>query len=171
MNFTTTYDASTLFIYHLLKHNLQKSDIWCSKDPLYTDQLPLINRLLPNAKIIVMVRDGRASVYSLLKNNNYDISPKAFIKDLKAWNTMYEKIVLDCQIIGAHLCKIVRYEDLVDDIEKSMRNICRHLGIQFTPAFLNHQQFVGKKIILENVKGWSSDQVVKSIYKDSKKTW
>ena len=48
----------------MLNRNLKKSKRACAKDPnivLYTEYL---HQLFPNAKIIHMVRDGRAAAYS-----------------------------------------------------------------------------------------------------------
>ena len=58
--------AITSFILELLTTYVQPSDVLCSKDPFALNYGMYINELFPNSKHILMIRDGRAVVYSII---------------------------------------------------------------------------------------------------------
>jgi hypothetical protein len=118
-----------------------------------------------------MVRDGRASVYSLLlKNTQKAINSSLFMKHLTEWNLMYKKAWAECLDLTDKRCLMIKYENLITNPETVLRNLCNFLHIEFTQSFLQHYKYIGSKIFLEN-NGWSSDQVKKPIYKDSLMPW
>jgi protein-tyrosine sulfotransferase len=171
LNLEATYDASTHFIFHVLKNNLKESEILCAKDPKLTSHIQMLHKLFPRSKIIIMVRDPRASVYSYLKHLvGKNISKALFYEHLVKWNNLYENAFKHCLMIGSLQCKFIKYEDLVEQTETTMRSVAQFLEIEFTDGFLNHTKYVGNKIILEKY-GWSSGQVNRSIYRDSLKPW
>jgi protein-tyrosine sulfotransferase len=171
LNISITDDAASRFIFHILKNNLKESEILCAKDPKLTNHILTLHYLFPKAKFVIMVRDPRASVYSFLKlMRGKIINRELFRYNLIKWNRLYENAESDCQLIGSNQCTFIKYEDLVEHTETTMVLAARFLEIPFTDAFLNHQKYVGNKIILEKY-GWSSGQVNRSIYRDSLKPW
>lgn len=172
-NMSTVYDASVLFMHHILKNNLKKADILCAKDPTFIYNIDKLNKVFPKAKILIMVRDGRASVLSLIKRSKMSkMNTKHFHDYLTEWNSVYFRVYSQCNLIGKDICKIVRYEDLIENTEEVMRDISKFLNITYTKKFLNHQKYIGgnKKVIVEK-NGLSSFQVIKPVYKHSLKSW
>ena len=58
--------AISSFILELLTTYVEPEDVLCSKDPLALNYGMYINELFPNSKHILMIRDGRAVVYSTI---------------------------------------------------------------------------------------------------------
>jgi protein-tyrosine sulfotransferase len=169
-DFDKVLDSSALFIYHNLKNRLRKADIFCVKEPMLIRHITRLNQIFPRSKILVMVRDGRASSYSLsIKRKEIDQN-KTFMDYLNEWNTMYRTAYKECRSLGFRSCKIVKYEDLVKKTEQTMKSVSDFLNIEFTSEFLNHEKYIGSRIILEK-NGWSSDQVNRSIYMEALESW
>jgi hypothetical protein len=102
------------------------------------------------------VRDGRASVYSLLKYLNKSIDKKNFNDYLIKWNEFNREAYDQCQKIGKKLCFMQRYEDLVTNNESSLQSLAKFLNISYQIQMINHEKYVGSgKVILE-VGGWST---------------
>ena len=117
-----------------------------------------------------MIRDPRAVVYSLMniikEKNTAFISKKYLI----TWN-YYNKVVnQQCKDLGSHFCKMVRYEDLVIDSVKTIKNVAEFLNLSFTDEFLHHEKYVGNKIVVSDTE-WSTDQIRKKIYTESLDNW
>ena len=58
--------AISAFILELLTTYAQPADVLCSKDPFALKYGMYINELYPNSKHILMIRDGRAVVHSII---------------------------------------------------------------------------------------------------------
>ncbi|CAF1004315.1 unnamed protein product, partial [Brachionus calyciflorus] len=75
-----------------------------------------------------------------------------------------------CVQMGDEYCKLVKYEELVQNKERVLREIVDFLGLNWLDKLLNHEKFIGDKIVLSD-KEWSNDQINKAIYKDSLNNW
>jgi protein-tyrosine sulfotransferase len=172
-DFNKTLDAAALYIYHHLKNNLKKSEILCAKDPMFFENILRLNQIFPKAKILIMVRDGRASVFSLANNMlasyNYT-QTNTFYEKLKNWNGIYKKANNECKMMGESTCKIVKYENLIQKPEATMKLVSKFLNVKYTKDFLNHASYINDKIIVEKF-GWSTNQVNRSIYNNSLTPW
>ena len=164
------YDASALFIYQILNSNLKKSSILCAKDPGLLQSIDLFNTILPNTKFLIMIRDPRGAVLSFLNKMNVKMSEEIFLKHLSRWNTLYEEALKVCNLFDKAKCKIVKYENLILNPKKSMKQVSNFLNIEYTDKFLRHNEFIGDRIVLEK-NHWSSGQVNRSIYDDSLTSW
>ena len=74
-----------------------------------------------------------------------------------------------CEKIGPARCKTVRYEDLVIDTEKVMRDVVSWLGVPWTDDIMRHHE------MLDTVKTskmeTTADQIVKPVYADAIDKW
>jgi protein-tyrosine sulfotransferase len=182
LDMKSVLDGTSLFVHHLMTSNLKKSELLCTKDPKLSNHIKRIHQIFPKAKIVFMVRDGRATAYSLLtklyvtkKGAKIPFEKNTYFKGLysdhlKNWNDFYAKNYNQCREVGEEFCKLVKYEELVQHTEETMRSVVQFLGIEYTEKFLSHEKYVGSKIVLEP-DGWSTDQVNQSIYLDSLKPW
>jgi len=113
----------------------------------FTDKMPanfrfagLIHLALPNARIIHMRRDPIdtcLSCFSILFTNgqpySYDLA------ELGRYNRAYEALMEHWrQVLPAGVMLDVRYEDLVDDVERQARQVVAHCGLAWDDACLNH---------------------------------
>ena len=106
-------------------------------DPLRSIKLPLIAKLFPDAKVVVMRRDPRDVVWSCFRQN-FRLSAAAY-----AFTTLDEiarhyaavmaltETCLAALPIAAH---VVRYDALVADFDTTTRAICAFTGIDWSPA-------------------------------------
>jgi len=126
--------------------------------------------LFPKAKFIYMVRDGRDAAYSFMVRAKENINFENFKKNLNTWIDINEKGLKHCNNIGPNNCLIIKYEQLVTQPEKMIRNLIKFLNLKWSNKFLNHHKYVGNEIFV--YKGdWSTHQIVLPIYSESINTW
>jgi len=131
---------------------LNNKQIVCEKTPQNVFYIKEIFELYPNAKIVNMVRDPRAILLS--QKNKWNR------KNLGGWyitrresirlQINYHPITLsklwNAAINAANLFKSdkrlisVRFEDLLDHPEQTIRTICKHIDVDFDPNMMNITQ-------------------------------
>ena len=117
-----------------LRRDLERNDaqIWGDKAPNLQHFIPELLHLFPRAKVLHIVRDGRAVAYSNHKRAgaNLELSAQEWVNGniLGQWNR---------DIMGADHYQLVRYEDLVREPEKTARELCAFLGLAFRPEMMD----------------------------------
>jgi hypothetical protein len=139
---------------HLIKREvaLNGKSVVCEKTPQNVFYLKEIFELYPNARVINMVRDPRAILLSQKNKWNrrnlgghYMTRKEAFrlrinyhpITLSKLWNAAINaasRFIQDARVIT------VKFEDLVEQPEKTLQEICAHIGVQFDPRMMNITQ-------------------------------
>jgi len=115
---------------------------WGDKTPLYMQQLPLLERIFPDAIWIHLVRDGRDAALSFLElpesfAGTTWAQPRTVAQFAARWRTE----ILAAQRLGRHTGSRyleLRYEDLVADAERELRRICEHASLPWDPGMLDH---------------------------------
>ena len=105
---------------------------WGDKTPLYCRHLPYLQELLPEARFVHIVRDGRDAAISLRERW---FSPG---RDIEVQASHWRGNVTAAREGGA-VCRHfleVRFEDLVRDAETELRRICRFLDLEPHPDML-----------------------------------
>jgi protein-tyrosine sulfotransferase len=159
--------ASSAYIYEIIKRHSFNSPVLCTKDPTDLMHTEYLSRLFPEAKFILMVRDARATVFSVGSRaiNSAGYSKKSvrdYRGNLENWNNLYKNMYNQCLNVGPDRCLLVHYEQLVLKPEKEIRNIMNFLKIEWNDAVLSHEKYIGSKIKLSKTEK-SSDQVIKPI--------
>ena len=95
--------------------------------------------LIPNAKIIHMVRDGRAAAYS--KSNRTD---KHWLLAAQEWTDSVSLGIQHQAMLGNDRYALVRYEDLLLDSENILKGICDFLGLPFSEELLMTKEQEGE---------------------------
>lgn len=123
----------------LLKASVPKSaHRWCEKTPCHVRFLPEIRAYFQGEfRFIHIIRDGRDVITSKLPGHGdgYFVSPQQWIKDVSAGLTHAE----EAEVLS------IKYEDLVEDHEASLRRICTFLDEPPLPEFLNWFQHATKR--------------------------
>ena len=113
------------------------------KTPMHILYLDLIRRTIPDAKFVIMVRDGRDVTASLGRRNKGD-----FEAGLSRWVNDTGISLAQRGRADAH---VQRYEDLVADPSATMQRICEFLGVPYVGEMLSyhHQQHLwfGRKSV------------------------
>ena len=141
--------------------------------PFFTDKMPnnfrdigLIHLMLPNAKIIDVRREPMACCFSNLKQlfssgqefsyNINDIARyyRTYLEIMRHWN-----LVLPGRILTVH------HEDMVENLEGSVRRVLHFCGLPFEPACLEFHKTP------RNVRTASSEQVRQPINRKGLGQW
>lgn len=102
------------------------------KSPDAVERLPELMSLFPAAKIIVVVRDARPNVLSLVKRQYMSLRVAA--QRWKDWNAA-AAAALDWH--GNDRILRVRYEDLLREPEATLKIVSTFLGVTYETAMLN----------------------------------
>ena len=108
--------------------------IWGDKSPSYIDDIPLLTGLYPQARFIHIIRDVRDYCLSMHKAWGKDMFRAA-----QRWTDGVAQAREDGARVGTAYME-VRYEDLLGDVEGTMRRVCAHLDTEFDPAVLELEQ-------------------------------
>lgn len=151
--------AMVEFISTIMNKRGYNSSRMCAKDPNIVLYMEELHSIFPRSKFIYMVRDGRAAVFSLLTQYNSGLNQNAIRDNLYSWVNFNEKARRGCKSIGQKNCILVKYEDLILNPEKTLKEIVSFLGEKWTQELLNHQNHIGKEISVSKTE-WSTHQIV-----------
>lgn len=111
--------------------------VFVDKMPLATVLLPLVSKLLPGARVLFAVRDPRDVVLSCFRRRFGMNAAMAQFLSLESAAVYYDAIMR----LGDTYRKLlpipqhmVRYEELVDDFEGTIRPVCDFLDLEWTSA-------------------------------------
>jgi hypothetical protein len=105
---------------------------WGDKTPLYVQHLDEVRRVFPEARIVVLVRDGRDVALSLM---GVPFGPGNVWAAARMWRSAVEAGERAAGRWPEDVLAI-RYEDLVDAPERVIREVCEFAGISYSPAML-----------------------------------
>jgi tetratricopeptide (TPR) repeat protein len=140
--------------------------IFIDMDPFKGQRLPIIARLFPNAKIVLMRRDPRDVVWSCFHTNF------AFNAGTQAFTTLdsaAHHYALTQRIIERSLSKLpidafeLRYEDLVRDFDSTTQALCAFIGVPWQSDLRQFERTAKQR----GVSTASSDQVRRGLYDGS----
>jgi LPS sulfotransferase NodH len=130
----TKQDGFRLF-YEMYALRFGKSR-WGDKTPSYSKHLLEIQKLLPEAYFIHIIRDGRDAALSL---RNQWFSPGFDIKTQAAFWRDHVQTAYTEGIQCAHYFEI-RFEDLIQNTEQALRKICNYIGLDFHPKMMKYYE-------------------------------
>jgi tetratricopeptide (TPR) repeat protein len=126
----------------------------------------LIRLLLPNAKIIDARREPMACCFGIFKQLFANGQEFAYsLEDIARYYRTYLELMRHWDAVLPGRVLRVQHEDLVDDLEGSVRRLLDHCGLQFEPGCL---EFHKKE---RSVRTASSEQVRQPIYRDGLDQW
>ena len=113
---------------------------WGDKTPTYVKTMRRIKRVLPEARFIHVIRDGRDVTLSnnkrMVERGHRDPVPAA--RSARKWRNRIEKARADGPHLGEYL--EIRYEDLVGDTEPALRKVCEYIDLDFDPVMLSYHE-------------------------------
>src|SRR5919201_3624253 len=116
---------------------------WGDKTPMYMRHLLLLRRLFPDAQHVHLIRDGRDAAISFLELPEgiafetwaHPRTPAGFAA---LWRTEVAAARRLARRLGPERYLEVRYEDLVADAERVLKEICSFAGLPFEPAMTDY---------------------------------
>ncbi|MFL6757918.1 MAG: sulfotransferase family protein, partial [Sphingomicrobium sp.] len=143
--------------------------LFLDKDPLKGLYLPIIARLFPAARIIVMRRDPRDVVWSCFRANFAPTAAAAQFTDLERTARHYDAVMRAQEEFLAALplaSHILRYEALVGDFDAETLGLCDFLGVSWTEEMRDFARTARRR----GVSTLSASQVGKPLY-DGSRQW
>ncbi|CAI9568510.1 unnamed protein product [Staurois parvus] len=166
--------AVQAFILEIIAKHGEPAKLLCNKDPFTLKSSVYLSKLFPNSKFLLMIRDGRASVHSMITRKitiaGFDLN--SYRDCLTKWNKAIEIMYAQCLEIGERKCLPVYYEQLVLHPKHTMQAIIDFLGISWDDAVLHHEELIGKPggVSLSKTEK-STDQVMKPVNLEALSKW
>merc|ERR1712126_172538 len=166
--------AISSFILEVVARHGEPAPRLCNKDPFTLKSGKYLRELFPNSKFLFMVRDGRATVHSIISRKvtitGFDL--KSYRQCLQKWNAAISAMNDECKALGPKHCLPVIYEQLVLHPEQWLRKISTFLEVPWNENVLHHEEQINKKggISLSKVER-SSDQVIKPVNLEALSKW
>jgi len=151
--------------------NVNKKEIFIDKLPLNIIFVAEIVKIFPSAKFILAIRNPYDSVLScfmqpFLPNDamsnflNLKDSVNFYDRIMKLWNIYQTKLDLNIHVI--------KYEDVVNDFDMSLKNLLNFLNLQWSENLRNFYLTANKNRLINTP---SYNQVNQPIYKESINRW
>lgn len=103
------------------------------KNPQYSLFIPQLLKVFPSAKFLFIIRDPRDQVMSMMKVN----FEKKLVSSLAyRWKYFNRSIGKQREMYPQQFC-LVKYEELVQQPELQLRNICDFLNVPFNVEMIN----------------------------------
>lgn len=128
----------------------QGKNFWIEKTPGHLRHLSLIEKLVPQAKFLHIIRSGRdniASLYEVTQKHAQWGGPRNIDEAINRW-------IEDINITDSYLDKpdhsLVQYEDLVANTESVLQEVCRFLTVPFDPVMMQDYGKAAKQVIRQD---------------------
>ena len=144
-------DVGTLFD-HLMRHYAKREgkDLWGEKTPHHLWYWRRIHRLFPEARFLLMIRDGRDVSVSL--SETPWASSNLWINAFR-WRHEFAIGRRLCAQLGPSQVLVVRYEDLVSNAKTTLHEVSSFLGVPFEDAMVDSTA-ENRHLIHRHERGW-----------------
>jgi len=144
----------------------QNKHIWLEKAPHLEFQSRDLFFYYPKAKMIHLIRDGRAVAASRYNRKSHDV--RATIQE---WMQSCGIAAAHQQLIGQENIMVVFYEDLLLKPEQTLANIMDYLGLEYSSDLLSlkgetlqsSDSYVKNNLADDRVKAWQNELSTKQI--------
>jgi protein-tyrosine sulfotransferase len=98
------------FILDIIVHHGAMAPYLCNKDPLMLSYMPFLKSIFPQSRFILMIRDGRATVHSIISRHitisGFNLS--SYRDCLIRWNSIIEKMYNQCTQVNSSITDYIR---------------------------------------------------------------
>ena len=123
----------------------KKAKVIADKNNYYINHFNDLNEIWPDAKYILVIRDGRdvacsyLNIETLVTNSPYKPKLSTDIKTIaKEWLTNNQNVLSFSESLNNNQFMVIRYEDFVKDSELYLTKVCNFLGLNFESNMLNY---------------------------------
>ena len=166
-------DLTEADVRRLGQRYLDSTQVYRTGSPSFIDKMPnnfrhvgLIHLMLPNARIIDARRDPMSCCFSNLKQlfaQGQEFSYSA--EDIARYYRTYLELMAHWDAVLPGRILRVQHEDVVSDLEGSVRRILNHCGLPFEQACVDFHK------TKRSVRTPSSEQVRQPIFRDGLDQW
>jgi len=127
--------ADAIRAFYLLYTEREGKTRYGDKTPGYIKEMPRIERVLPEARFVHIIRDGRDVALSHFRMN---WGPETPAESARLWRNRIRK----ARKVGPKVSHYteVRFEELVLDTEGVLRRVCDFIELDFQPAMLDYHE-------------------------------
>ena len=137
-------DATTILrTFYELYADREGKPRWGDKTPRYMRAMPRIEKALPEARFIHLIRDGRDVALSQARRHLHD-KPVPIEVAAKRWSKRITTARRQGADVGHYM--EVRYEDLVAEPEAELRKVCEFIDLPFSPVMLNYHKRATRRL-------------------------
>lgn len=146
--------------------------IWGNKTPSFFRKIDILQTLFPDAKFIHIVRDGRDVFDSWRKMNPLNNNVAAVALD---WRYKLSRIEKSFKNIPEENKITIRYEDLLENPEDTIKSVCSVIGIGYEKVMLDfyktshkhtiphHSELIFKPLNKENTNKWKKNLLPREV--------
>ena len=127
--------ADAIRAFYMLYAEREGKTRYGDKTPGYVKEMVRIERVLPEARFVHIIRDGRDVALSHLRMN---WGPESFGESARLWRNRIRKARKMAPKVP-HYTEI-RFEDLVADSERVLRHVCDFIELEFDPVMLEYHE-------------------------------
>jgi tetratricopeptide (TPR) repeat protein len=173
LNYSDIDDLKRIYFEELYSHIAPNSQykIIIDKHPLNLINIGIIHRVFPNSKFIFALRHPYDCVLSCFMQNfklnsaminflTLQQSAKLYNAVMKLWSCYNRALNLD---VG-----ILKYEDLVEDLQGTVEPLLINLGLEWNDSLLNYQETA---MLRGKISTASYNQVTQSLYRHASGRW
>jgi hypothetical protein len=136
--------AATMFSTSALKYNKQR---WGDKTPHQIQNIPFLAQAFPDAKFIHVIRDGRDVAVSIRKAG---WRGGKILEIARYWKKQVEAGRSAGVLLGTNRYFEVFYEQLIEQPETTLKNLCNWLELEYTPQMLKYYVTANENIPKEH---------------------
>jgi hypothetical protein len=140
--FNTTDAVRAFYELYAEKHGKRR---WGDKTPDYIRKMKKLQKTLPEARFIHVIRDGRDAGLSqnarIKKRGKDPVPPREMAR---RWRKRIVKARVDADELEHYI--EVRYEDMITDTEGVLRRVCEHIQLEFDPVMLSYYERAGERL-------------------------
>jgi hypothetical protein len=114
---------------------------WGEKTPTYVQKMKLIQRAIPEARFVHVIRDGRDVALSVLDRTVRDLTAGDVAK---RWQKKITKAREDSPKLDHYM--EIRYEDLILDTERVLRKVAEFCELPWDDAMLDYHERSGERL-------------------------
>src|SRR6218665_2964954 len=119
----------------------------CNNDPFALRSIDRLHRVFPRSKFLLMIRDGRATVHSIISRKitikGFDF--RSYRRALRDWNRVVTTMYQQCRSVGSEHCLPVYYERLILHPKQTMTEVLQFLGVPWNDVVLHHETTIGQE--------------------------
>ena len=130
--------ASALRAFYAIYLERQDKPRWGEKTPAYVRKMRQIEKTLPEARFIHVIRDGRDVALSRWKRTLGEGKRAPAGQVAEGWERRIRRAQKQGKRLGHYL--ELRYEDLVTDTEPNLRKICEFIELDWDPVLLRYYE-------------------------------
>ena len=131
-------DALGAYLVSVLGKHRDVASRVCSSDPDTARSMTTISKALPRSLFLLLIRDGRATCHSLVKQKTRIPGLEATSSErcLPAWNRRMQSMLDECEAVGTGKCLQVWYEQLVLNPRSELKRILDFVELPWDEAVL-----------------------------------